>query len=51
MDVAKTGAKDQSDVYRIVKKVYSPYFNKEIDVRVILFDLSDSPVKTAYAVT
>jgi len=47
-NVAKTASKDPTDPYRLVKKVYSPSLKKEIDVRIITFDTTDSAIKTAY---
>jgi len=44
MDAVKTGVKDPADPYRIVK--YYPEKNKNL--RVIIRDLSDSPIKDAY---
>ena len=48
IEASKNGQKVANDAYALVCTKYSPYYKANYNVRVILRDLANSPVKNAY---
>ncbi|MFZ2456368.1 MAG: hypothetical protein WAX07_07820 [Candidatus Altiarchaeia archaeon] len=48
IEATKNGKKVSNDAYALLYTKYSPYYKKNYNVRVIIRDLSNSPVKNAY---